>query len=211
MTRACIAVLALALLVQPWRGARRSEDQAQVQGRPGARAQEAQVPPGQGQAQADQDPRDDDGARRQHGDARLRQRDGPHRRPVGKLTGYVPGKIQLNTDTKAILNGGSIAVAPTDFFSDGCASPVWARSDPATTITLDKTKTNSAVLHSNGSITSDASVHHPRRPRHAPAGRLRPAAGADRLHGLDRVRAAATARSARAAWRASSSRPTRIR
>ena len=76
----------------------------------------------------------------------------------GKLTGYVPGKIQLNTDTEAILNGGSIAVAPTDFFSDGCASPVWARSEPATTITLDKTKSNSAVLHSNGSITSDASV-----------------------------------------------------
>jgi hypothetical protein len=76
----------------------------------------------------------------------------------GKLTGYIPGKIQLSSDTKAILTGGSIAVAPTDFFSDGCASPVWARSDPATAITLDRTKANSATLHANGSITSDANV-----------------------------------------------------
>lgn len=76
----------------------------------------------------------------------------------GKLTGYIPGKIQLGADTKAILTGGSIAVAPTDFFSDGCASPVWARSDPATAITLDRTKANSATLHANGSITSDANV-----------------------------------------------------
>jgi hypothetical protein len=76
----------------------------------------------------------------------------------GKLTGYIPGKIHLGSDTKAILNGGSINVAPTDFFSDGCASPVWARSDPATTIRLDRTKANSATLHANGSITSDANV-----------------------------------------------------
>jgi hypothetical protein len=76
----------------------------------------------------------------------------------GKLTGYIPGTIHLDRDTKALLTGGSIAVAPTDFFSDGCASPVWARSNPATTIRLDKTKVNSATLHPNGSITSDASV-----------------------------------------------------
>jgi hypothetical protein len=76
----------------------------------------------------------------------------------GKLTGYIPGKIHLDSDTKAILTGGSIAVAPTDFFSDGCASPIWARSDPATTIRLDKTKTNSATLHSSGAITSNANV-----------------------------------------------------
>jgi hypothetical protein len=76
----------------------------------------------------------------------------------GKLTGYVPGKIRLGTDIKALLTGGSLSVAPTDFFSDGCASPVWARSDPATSITLDRTKANSATLHANGSITSDANV-----------------------------------------------------
>jgi hypothetical protein len=76
----------------------------------------------------------------------------------GKLTGYIPGKIHLGADTKAILTGGSIAVAPTDFFSDGCASPVWARSDPATSITLDKTKANSATLHADGAITSNANV-----------------------------------------------------
>ena len=76
----------------------------------------------------------------------------------GKLTGYVPGRIRLGSDTKALLTGGSLSVAPTDFFSDGCASPVWARSDPATRITLDKSKTNSATLHANGSITADANV-----------------------------------------------------
>jgi hypothetical protein len=76
----------------------------------------------------------------------------------GKLTGYIPGKIQLGTDIKAVLNGGSIAVAQTDFFSDGCASPVWARSDPATSITLDTTKANTAILHSSGLVESDANV-----------------------------------------------------
>jgi hypothetical protein len=76
----------------------------------------------------------------------------------GKLTGYIPGKILLSHDTKAILNGGQLAVAPTDFFSDGCASPVWARSDPATTIRLDPSKPSFAILHSNGSITSTAGV-----------------------------------------------------
>jgi len=76
----------------------------------------------------------------------------------GKLTGYVPGKIRLGTDIKARLTGGSLAVAPTDFFSDGCAAPVWARSDPATKIMLDKSKTNTATLAANGSISSDASV-----------------------------------------------------
>jgi hypothetical protein len=76
----------------------------------------------------------------------------------GKLTGYIPGKILLNQDTKALLTGGQLAVAPTDFFSDGCAAPVWARSDPATAIRLDPTKTSSAILHADGTITSSASV-----------------------------------------------------
>jgi hypothetical protein len=76
----------------------------------------------------------------------------------GKLNGYVPGTIKLGTDIKARLTGGSLSVAPTDFFSDGCASPVWARSDAATTITLDRTKTNTATLAANGSISSDANV-----------------------------------------------------
>jgi hypothetical protein len=76
----------------------------------------------------------------------------------GKLNGYVPGTIKLGTDIRARLTGGSLSVAPTDFFSDGCASPVWARSDPATTITLDRTKPNTATLAANGSITSDANV-----------------------------------------------------
>jgi hypothetical protein len=76
----------------------------------------------------------------------------------GKLTGYIPGKIHLDTDTKALLTGGSLSVAPTDFFSDGCASPVWARTNPATTITLDPSKTNTATLAATGAVTADASV-----------------------------------------------------
>ena len=76
----------------------------------------------------------------------------------GKLTGYVPGQIKLGTDIKAILTGGSLSVAPTDFFSDACAAPVWARSDPATTIALDRAKRNTATLGADGSIASDASV-----------------------------------------------------
>jgi hypothetical protein len=76
----------------------------------------------------------------------------------GKLTGYVAGQIKLGTDITANLTGGSLAVAPTDFFTDGCADPVWARSDPATTIMLDKTEKNTATLAANGSITSSAHV-----------------------------------------------------
>jgi hypothetical protein len=76
----------------------------------------------------------------------------------GKLTGYVPGKIRLGSDIRARLTGGSLSVAPTDFFSDGCTSPVWARSDPATKILLDKSATNTATLGANGAISSDASV-----------------------------------------------------
>ena len=76
----------------------------------------------------------------------------------GKLTGYVAGRIKLGSDITATLTGGSLAVTPTDFFTDSCADPVWARSDPATQIKLDKTKRNTATLGANGSITSDASV-----------------------------------------------------
>ena len=76
----------------------------------------------------------------------------------GTLNGYIPGKIVLNRDTKAILTRGRLAVGQTDFFSDGYPSPVWARSDPATAITLDPTKQSSATLHANGTISSTASV-----------------------------------------------------
>jgi hypothetical protein len=77
---------------------------------------------------------------------------------AGKLTGYVPGKIKLASPITALLKAGALSVTPTDFFSDGCASPVWARSNPATSIRLDPTKVNKATLNPNGSITSDASV-----------------------------------------------------
>src|SRR5690349_16696358 len=77
---------------------------------------------------------------------------------AGKLRGYVPGKIKLGTAITAFLKSGSLSVAPTDFFSDSCASPVWARSNPATSIRLDPAKVNKATLNPNGSITADASV-----------------------------------------------------
>jgi hypothetical protein len=77
---------------------------------------------------------------------------------AGKLTGYIPGKIKLASPITALLKAGSLSVAPTDFFSDGCASPVWARSNPATSIRLDPAKVNKATLNPNGSIAADASV-----------------------------------------------------
>jgi hypothetical protein len=76
----------------------------------------------------------------------------------GKLTGYVAGKIRLGTAITARLTRGSLAVTPTDFFTDGCAQPVWARSDPATSIRLDPAKVSTATLNPNGSIVSTASV-----------------------------------------------------
>jgi hypothetical protein len=77
---------------------------------------------------------------------------------TGRLTGYIPGQIQLAKPITALLKGGSLSVAPTDFFSDGCTAPAWARSDPATSIRLDPTKANKATLNPNGSIVSDAGV-----------------------------------------------------
>jgi hypothetical protein len=71
----------------------------------------------------------------------------------GKLTGYVAGKIRLGTAITARLTRGSLAVTPTDFFTD-----VWARSDPATSIRLDPAKVSTATLNPNGSIVSTASV-----------------------------------------------------
>jgi hypothetical protein len=77
---------------------------------------------------------------------------------AGKLTGYILGKIKLASPITALLRAGSLSVGPTDFFSDGCASPVWARSNPATSIRLDPAKVNKATLNPNGSIAADASV-----------------------------------------------------
>jgi hypothetical protein len=77
---------------------------------------------------------------------------------AGKLNGYVAGKIHLGTKIAARLTSGTLSVTPTDFFSDGCASPVWARSDPATAIRLDPSKVNTATLNPDGSVLSTASV-----------------------------------------------------
>ena len=118
---------------------------------------------------------------------------------VGQAHRLHPRQDPAEPDTKAILNGGQLAVAPTDFFSDGCASPgVGAvRSgddDPARPVEgqhRDPARERRDHL--------DGERDHPRRARHAPGGRLRPAARADRLHRLDRVRQLARRRSGRAA------------
>jgi hypothetical protein len=77
---------------------------------------------------------------------------------TGKIRGFIPGKIQLNSDTKVTLTDGALAVAPTDIFTDGCASPPIARTNPATVITIDPTKPGTGVLKADGTVTADANV-----------------------------------------------------
>jgi hypothetical protein len=76
----------------------------------------------------------------------------------GKVTGYVPGVIRINSDTRVLLKGGKIVPAPTDIFTDACASPALARTNPASSIFIDPSKTSSATLHADGSVTADTHV-----------------------------------------------------
>jgi hypothetical protein len=77
---------------------------------------------------------------------------------TGKINGFIPGLIHLNSDTKVTLTDGTLAVAPTDIFTDGCASPPIARTNPATVITMDPAKPGTGTLRADGTVSADANV-----------------------------------------------------
>jgi len=77
----------------------------------------------------------------------------------GVFKGFIPGKIQLQSDTQVTLTGGSLTLDPTAvFIDDVCNGDVSAaiRTGNPTTVGLDPTRTSVATLFASGTVTSTA-------------------------------------------------------
>ena len=77
----------------------------------------------------------------------------------GTFKGFIPGKIQLNSDTQVTLTGGSLTLDPTAvFIDDACNGDVSSsiRTGNPTTVGLDPTRTSVATLFASGTVTSTA-------------------------------------------------------
>src|SRR5436190_7222262 len=77
----------------------------------------------------------------------------------GTFKGFIPGKIQLNSDTQVTLTGGSLTLDPTAvFIDDACNGDVTSsiRTGSPTTVGLDPTRTSVATLFASGTVTSTA-------------------------------------------------------
>jgi hypothetical protein len=84
----------------------------------------------------------------------------------GTFKGFIPGKIQLNSDTQVTLTRGSLTLAPTAvFIDDDCDGQVTPsiRTGQPTTVGLNPTKTSVATLFASGTVTSTAytTIHLP--------------------------------------------------
>jgi hypothetical protein len=85
---------------------------------------------------------------------------------TGKLQGFIPGKIQLASDNQVNLTKGSLSLAQTPvFIDDDCNGQVSAsiRTGNPTSVSLDPTKSSTATLFANGTVTSVAytTIHLP--------------------------------------------------
>lgn len=77
----------------------------------------------------------------------------------GVFKGFIPGKIQLNSDTQVTLTSGQLTLDPTAVFIDDlCNGQVSAsiRTGNPTTVALDPTRTSIATLFASGTVTSTA-------------------------------------------------------
>jgi len=77
----------------------------------------------------------------------------------GVFKGFIPGKIQLQSDTQVTLTGGSLTLGTTPvFIDDDCNGEVSAaiRTGDPTTVGLNPTKTSVATLFASGTVTSTA-------------------------------------------------------
>jgi hypothetical protein len=77
----------------------------------------------------------------------------------GVFKGFIPGKIQLASDTQVTLTGGSLTLDPTAVFIDNdCGGDVTSsiRTGNPTTVGLDPTRTSVATLFASGTVTSTA-------------------------------------------------------
>src|SRR4029079_16676293 len=84
----------------------------------------------------------------------------------GKFKGFIPGKIQLASDTQVTLTKGSLTLSPTAvFIDDDCDGQVTPsiRTGTPTTVGLNPTKTSVATLFASGTVTSTAytTIHLP--------------------------------------------------
>jgi hypothetical protein len=78
---------------------------------------------------------------------------------TGKLTGFIPGKIQLASDTQVNLTKGSLTLAETPvFIDDDCNGQVSAaiRTGEPTSVSLDPSRSSVATLFASGTVTSTA-------------------------------------------------------
>jgi hypothetical protein len=77
----------------------------------------------------------------------------------GVFKGFIPGKIQLQSDTQVTLTGGSVTVGQTPvFIDDDCEGQVSAaiRTGSPATVSIDPTRTSTATLFASGTVTSIA-------------------------------------------------------
>jgi hypothetical protein len=79
----------------------------------------------------------------------------------GSLKGFVPGGIHLGSDFQITLSSGSLSLGQTPvFIDDDCNGQVSAsiRTGNPTTVQLDKTKTSTSTVLSNGTVTATANM-----------------------------------------------------
>jgi hypothetical protein len=85
---------------------------------------------------------------------------------TGQLKGFVPGGINLSSDSQVTLTRGGLALDPTAIFiDDDCNGKVSAaiRTGTGTSVTLDKTRTSISTVFANGNVTATAymNIHLP--------------------------------------------------
>jgi hypothetical protein len=79
----------------------------------------------------------------------------------GGLKGFVPGGINLSSDSQVTLTSGGLRLAPTAvFIDDDCDGQVSAaiRTGDPTAVNLDKTKTSISTVFANGTVTATANM-----------------------------------------------------
>jgi hypothetical protein len=84
----------------------------------------------------------------------------------GALKGFVPGGINLSSDSQVTLTSGSLTLDPTAvFIDDDCKGKVSAaiRTGNGTNVRLDKTRTSISTVFANGTVTATTyvSIHLP--------------------------------------------------
>jgi hypothetical protein len=81
---------------------------------------------------------------------------------TGTLKGFVPGGINLSSDSQITLTSGALRLDPTAvFIDDDCNGKVSAaiRTGDPTNVTLNKSRTSTSTVFANGNVTSTAYVN----------------------------------------------------